>query len=47
MRNGRETPFMTKKKLGIVGLIALILAGLTRLLAQQADPADIKKEAEK
>lgn len=36
-----------KKKLGLLGLIALILAGLTRLLAQQADPADIKKEAEK
>lgn len=36
-----------KRKLGILGLIAGILIGLTRLLAQQMDPSEIKKEAEK
>src|SRR5262245_24916800 len=46
MRIGRVTPFM-KRKLGIMGLIALMLVGLTRLLAQQMDPVEVKKEAEK
>ena len=36
-----------RRKLGILGLITLILAGLTRLLAQQMDPSEVKKEAEK
>ena len=36
-----------RRKLGILGLITLMLAGLTRLLAQQMDPSEVKKEAEK